>query len=396
MPDSHHEPPALTASSGLVLIMAVATGVAVANLWYAQPLLDTLAAGFGVSAGTAGLIVTMTQLGYAIGLAFVVPLGDLVERRRLIVAMSAGTVVALAAAASAPGIGVFLVASLLVGSTAVVAQILVPFAAHLASEDQRGRVVGRVMAGLLLGILLARTVSGGVADAFGWRAVFGLAAVLMAVLTVVLARALPASRGAERQSYASLLRSTLRLFREEPLVRRRAIYGMLGMAAFSALWTALTFLLANPPYGYSDTVIGLFGLLGAAGAVCAMFAGHLHDRGATHLGTGVFLALIAVAFALMGLFQTHLWAVVAGILLLDLGQQGQHILNQGVIYRVRPEARSRLTAVYMTCFFVGGFLGSAASAGIYGLAGWSGVAVLGTGVGTVGFLYWLTERPADG
>lgn len=391
-----HAAPAapLAPNSWMVVVMATATGLAVANLYYAQPLLDTLAHAFTVSTGTAGLIVTATQLGYAAGLAFVVPLGDLLERRRLIAIVSLATTGALVLAALAQTITLFLAASLLVGVTAVVAQVLVPLAAHLAADDQRGRVVGQVMTGLLLGILLARTASGAMADLLGWRSVFWLAAGVMLLQTAVLWRVLPPGRGETRLAYSSLLLSVLHLLRDEPLLRRRTAYGMMSMASFSVLWTALPFLLAGAPYGYSDTVIGLFGLVGAAGAACATFAGHLHDRGGTHAGTGGFLALIVLAFALMGVFGTHLAAILAGVVLLDIGAQGNQVLNQGTIYQLRPEARSRITTAYMTCFFFGGVLGSASAAYMYGFAGWTGVAWLGGGFGAAGFLMWLTEpRP---
>ncbi|WP_163143909.1 MFS transporter, partial [Arhodomonas sp. KWT] len=246
----------------LTFVMAVACGVAVANIYYAQPLLDTLARDFGVSRGTAGLIITMTQLGYAAGLILLVPLGDLLERRRLITVVSFGTALALAGTALAPGIGIFILCALATGVTAVVAQILVPFAAHLASDAERGRVVGRVMSGLLLGILLARVISGGIADAFGWRTVFALAAALMVIQALVLARLLPRERSHNRMSYGRLLLSVLTLMREEPLLRRRIFYGAMVFAAFSAFWTTMPFLLAGAPYHYNDSVIGLFGLLG--------------------------------------------------------------------------------------------------------------------------------------
>lgn len=379
----------LKTNSLLVYVMAVACGAAVANLYYAQPLLDTLAREFRVSTGTAGLIVTMTQLGYVAGLALLVPLGDLLERRRLIVAVSSATAVALAGAALSPGIALFLAASLAIGLTAVVAQILVPFAAHLAPAEQRGAVVGRVMAGLLLGILLARTVSGLLADALGWRLVFWLAAAFMLLQAAVLRVMLPRGKTSVRLSYPALLVSVWHLVREEPLLRRRIVYGAMGFAAFSVFWTALAFLLARPPYSYSDTVIGLFGLLGAAGALCAAFAGHVHDRGGTWLGTGLFLSLIMLSFVVMGLFSHHVAAIIAGVVLLDVGQQGAHILNQSVIYTLRPEARSRITTAYMTTFFLGGVIGSASSAYVFGFAGWTGVCWLGGAFGAIGFVYWL-------
>ena len=375
----------------LVYVMAVACGAAVANLYYAQPLLHTLAQSFGTSEGTAGLIVTMTQLGYVIGLALIVPLGDLLERRQLITFVSAGTAVALAGAAFSPGIGSFLLACLAIGFTAVVAQVLVPFAAELAAAEQRGAVIGRVMSGLLLGILLARAVSGCIADIFGWRAVFGLATVIMIVQSVVLWRMLPQSRGEIRLSYPALIRSVLLLFREEPLLRRRIVYGSLGFAAFSVFWTALAFLLARPPYDYSDSIIGLFGLVGAAGALSASFAGYIHDRGGTGLSTGILLALLVLAFVIMGVYSTHLAAIIVGVVLLDIAQQGTHILNQSVIYTLNHEARGRITTAYMTCFFFGGVIGSASSGYAFELAGWLGVSWLGGIFSGIAFLYWLTE-----
>ncbi len=380
----------------LVYVMAVACGMAVANLYYAQPLLHTLAQNLGTSEGTAGLIVTMTQLGYVIGLALIVPLGDLLERRRLIILVSSGTAVALAGAAVSPNIGSFLLACLAIGLTAVVAQVLVPFAAVLATDEQRGAVIGRVMAGLLMGILLARTISGFIADAFGWRAVFGLATAIMIVQTAVLWRMLPQSRGEIHLSYPALIGSVFLLFREEPLLRRRIVYGAFGFAAFSVFWTAIAFLLARPPYGFSDSIIGLFGLVGAAGVLSASFAGHIHDRGGTRVGTGVSLALVVLAFAIMGVYRTHLAAIIVGILLLDIGQNGTHILNQSVIYTLNQEARSRITTAYMTCFFFGGVIGSASSGYVFELAGWPGVAWLGGMFGGIAFLYWLTELRTHG
>ena len=383
--------PSLKPNDSLVYVMAVATGVAVANLYYAQPLLHTLAQNFGTSEGTTGLIITMTQLGYVLGLGLIVPLGDLFERRRLITVVSAGTAVALAGAAVSPGIGSFLLACLAIGLTSVVAQVLVPFAATLAANEQRGSVIGRVMTGLLLGILLARTVSGFIADAFGWRVVFGLATICMIVQTAVLLRMLPQSQGETRMSYSALIGSVIQLFRNEPLLRRRIVYGSLGFAAFSVFWTALAFLLARPPYGYNDSTIGLFGLIGAAGALSASFAGHIHDRGGTRMGTGILIGLVVLAFVIMGVFSTHLTAIIIGVVLLDIGQQGTHILNQSVIYTLNPKARSRITTAYMTCFFFGGVVGSASSGYMFELSGWPGVALLGGTFGGISFLYWLTE-----
>jgi len=383
--------PGLRAGSPLVFVLAAATGVSVANLYYAQPLLDTLGRAFGVAGGGAGLIISVTQIGYALGLVLIVPLGDVVDRRRLIAAVSVLTSLALTAAALAPGIGVFEAASAAIGVTAVVAQVLVPFAAHLAVDAERGRVVGRVMSGLLLGALLARVASGFVSDAIGWRAVFWIAAGLMLVQAVVLWRLLPRVDATARLSYPELLRSVARLVRGEPLLRRRAFYGMAVFGAFSVLWTGLPFLLARPPYGYGDTVIGLFGLFGVVGALTASAAGRLFDRGVGRVATGVFLALVVAAFAVTAAVPRALIGVIAAVVLLDLGTQGTHILNQGTIYQLRPEARSRLTTAYMTAFFVGGALGSAAAAFALSHFGWLGVAAGGGVFGAAGLAVWAAE-----
>lgn len=381
----------LRPNSLLTFIMAVACGVAVANIYYAQPLLETLSQQFDVSRGTAGLIITMTQLGYAAGLVLLVPLGDLLERRRLIVVITVITSLALVGMATAPTIELFITAALATGLTAVVAQILVPFAAHLAVEAERGRVVGRVMTGLLLGILLARTVSGAIADVAGWRSVYWIAAGLMLVQALMLSRMLPREPGQARLRYGSLLLSVVTLMRDEALLRRRIFYGAMVFAAFSAFWTTVPFLLARPPYEFADSVIGLFGLLGVAGALCASFAGHLHDRGVSRIGTGVFLSLVALSFVIMGFFSGHLVAIILGIILLDLGVQGTQILNQSAIYGIRPEARSRITTAYMTCYFLGGAAGSAGAAYLFELAGWIGACALGSGFGLLGLLFWFTE-----
>ncbi|GAB2803279.1 MFS transporter [Halomonas shantousis] len=402
MPSPSRQSPAsqaLLPSTPMVWLMAIATGVSVANIYYAQPLLDVLSEAFGIAHGRAGLIVTLTQLGYALGILLIVPLGDLLDRRRLVPAVSLGAALAAATAAMAPNFTVFIVASLAMGGASVVAQILVPLAAHLAADEVRGRVVGQVMTGLLLGILLARTVSGALADFVGWRAVFWVACVSMLAVAISLGRLLPDTAPQSRQSYGALVVTSLRLLLEEPVLRRRCVYGAMGFAAFAALWTALPFLLAEPPFGYRESVIGAFGLLGAAGALAASQAGRLHDAGRSGIATGGFLALIAVTFILLGMWPASLLVLVIGIALFDVGVQGNQILNQSRIYSLRPDARSRITTAYMTCYFLGGSLGSASSAWLYGVAGWRGVMALGVGFMAVALIVWggarLSERTLD-
>lgn len=382
-------------SPRLVLILAVACGLMVANLYYAQPLLDDIARAFGIGSGLAGLVVTLTQLGYAAGLLFLVPLGDRMDRRRLVFTILGGLVMALLGALIAPSIAVLAVAGIAIGLTSVGAQVLVPFAATLADEAERGRVVGQVMSGLLLGILLARVASGILGQLVGWRAVYGIAAALMVGLSLVLWRELPTvpvASDAARGSYASLLRSVGTLVWEEPILRRRMAYGALGFAAFSVLWTSLAFLLVQHPYGYGQAAIGAFGLLGAAGALCASFAGRLADRGLTFPATGGFLLAALIAFGLLALGGADLVPLIAGVLLLDLGAQGMQVTNQSVIYRLRPEARSRLTTAYMTTYFLGGALGSATAAFTLARGGWSAICLLGATYIGVALLLWLTEK----
>jgi predicted MFS family arabinose efflux permease len=268
----------------------------------------------------------------------------------------------------------------------VAAQILIPFAATLADDERRGQVVGTVMSGLLLGILLARTLAGFVASSGSWRTIYWVAAALMATLAVVLARALPQTRAQSDLRYWALLRSAVELFATEPLLRRRCQLGALGMATFSVLWTTVAFLLAGPPYHYSEAVIGLFGLVGAAGALCANLAGRFADRGHSRLATIVFTASIAVSFGLLAAGRTSVGWLIVGILLLDVGVQGLQVTNQSLIYTVAPTARSRITSAYMVCYFAGGAAGSAAAAAVYAGSGWGGVCLLGAGIGLAAVL----------
>lgn len=382
---------ALTPSAPLVQLMALACGLAVANIYYAQPLLDLLSGTFAVGSGTVSLIVTFTQIGFAAGLVFLVPLGDSLNRRRLITWMAAGTAASLAAAMASPDFGCFIAASFGIGLTATCAQLLVPLAAHLASDDQRGAVVGRVMSGLLIGILLARAFSGIVADIAGWRAVFGIGALAMLGLAALLYRVLPdESSPPTRLSYAATLASVGHLLAEEPVLRRRIVYGGCGFAGFTIVWTALPFLLAHAPYGYSETEIGLFSLLGAAGALGANAAGRLHDAGLGRAAVAGFMLIALAAFVGMGLFGDHLMVIALGLFCMDLGVQGVQILNQSTIYTLRPAARSRITTAYMGCFFVAGAIGSALAGVSYQLAGWPGPMGVAALLEAAALAFWLT------
>jgi len=386
-PTPHH------LSRPLVLLFAIACGTIIASLYYSQPLLATIAASFDRQPASLGFLVTLTQIGYAIGLVLVVPLGDALDRRRLIVGLLVASVGALLIAAVSPGFSAFAAASVLVGMTSCSAQLLVPFAASLADERQRGRVVGTVMSGLLLGILLARTVSGLIAELAGWRAVYVVAAALVALLTLALARALPRDPRNIEFHYGTLLKSLGTLIRTEPALRERSLYGALAFACFSVFWTGLTFLLSQPPYSFSEGQIGAFGLAGAAGALSAGFAGRLADRGRSGLATVLCSGAILVSFGFIALGAHSLVALLAGVLLLDIGVQGLHISNQGVIYTLAPEARSRITTVYLTSYFIGGAAGSSAASVAYAAAGWYGVCLAGAGFAALLCVWQLLRAP---
>lgn len=379
-------------SRPLVLLLAVACGASVANLYYAQPLLHPIARALHTSPSTAALLVTASQIGYAAGLLLLVPLGDIVHRRRLICVMLCSAAGTLVVGALAPTLAVLALAIGVAGLTSTVAQILVPFSSTLASEEERGRIVGQVMSGLLSGILLARTFSGLVAAAAGWRVVFWFGAAAMLALAAALWRALPDLAPAEHQPYPRLLASVARLIAEEPVLRLRMVFGGLGFAGFSVLWTTLALLLSGPPFNYGEGVIGLFGLAGLAGAVAAQSAGRAADRGVAGLATGAFLAAVAVGWALIAAGQHSVVVLIIGIAALDLGIQGQHILNQTLIYALRPEARSRLTTAYMTCNFACGAIASAAAAAVWNAGRWGAVCALGGGLAVLALVVWGAER----
>lgn len=383
------------APRGLVALLAVACGLIVANIYYGQPLAGPIAQALGLRPDAAGLVVTFAQLGYGLGLFFVVPLGDLVENRRLAMLLLAASAIALAAAALSRSAAPFLAASLVIGIGSVAVQVLVPYAAHLASDAQRGRVVGNVMSGLLLGIMLARPLSSLVAQLSSWPVVFGGSSVLMVLVALVLWRGLPPRAPATRMHYLELLASTVRLLRFTPVLRRRAIYQACMFGAFSLFWTTAPLLLASPAFGLSQGGIAVFALIGVAGAISAPIAGRVADRGWIRPATGVAMACAVAAFAATllatpGAPGTLATLVVAGVVL-DFGVAGNVTLGQRAIFALGPEVRSRLNAAYMTTFFIGGALGSAAGAWAYAHGGWTGAATLGLALPLAAAAYFATE-----
>jgi predicted MFS family arabinose efflux permease len=379
-------------SRSLVVIIAVATGAVVANLYYAQPVLHQVAHDFHSGSGLASLIITATQVGYAAGLLLVVPLGDLHPRRLLVVRIFGIAAIALVACALAPNIWVFGLASVAVGTASVAGQVMIPFAADLAQPERRGRVVARIMTGLLLGILLARTVSGLVAQLAGWRAIYWFSAALMVIFAGILWRALPDEGPRPHHRYWNLVGSSLRLLVDEPVLRRRAWHGASAFACFSVLWTSIAFLLSGSPYHYSSAVIGLFGLVGAGGIFAANLAGKLADSDRSAGATLVAGILLTGSFGLLWFGRSSLAALIVGIIVLDIGTQGMQITNQAIIYALRPDARSRINSAYMVCYFIGGAAGSLTAGVVYGSHGWGGVCLLGAGFGILTLFMTVFER----
>jgi predicted MFS family arabinose efflux permease len=396
----------MAASSGagrlsprLVRLMAVTCAITVANLYYAQPLLHSIAASLHVSEGSASLLVTAGQLGYAAGLLFIVPAGDIMRRRPLLTGLLAVCAVTLVGCAIAPNLAALAAAASLAGITSVVVQMLVPYAATLASDDERGKVIGTLMGGLLIGILLSRTFAGVVAALAGWRAVYAIAAVAMAVTAVALGRALPDHGRQLAISYRAQMRGVLDVALAEPSLRWRSLIAACGFGSFACFWTTVTFLLASPQYGFSQLEIGLFALVGAAGALTAMAGGRVVDArpGLRWPASGAALALLALSYIPIGLGGAHLgWVslalLVVGVLVMDACVQGSHVINQSVIYDLLPEARSRLTTVYVTTMFAGGALGSFAGAQAYESWGWTGATLTAAAFPVAGLLCWLATR----
>ncbi|MGW7622282.1 MFS transporter [Streptomyces antimycoticus] len=380
-------------SARLILLFAVACGSAVANVYFAQPLLVTLGEQFALGPGLLGAIVAITQLGYAAGLFLLVPLGDLVDRRRLITLQLGLLAAALLLAGLAPGTAALLTALTAVGALAVVAQTMVAAAAHLTAPAFRGRVVGAVTSGVITGILLARTVAGVVADLAGWRAVYLFSAVVTATLAVLLRLALPTDRPPTvTMPYRRLLASTVALFARHPLLRVRGMLALLVFAAFSTLWSSVVQPLSSPPWSLTHTAIGAFGLAGAAGAAAAGAAGRWNDRGLAQRTTGTALVLLTVSWLPLAFTRQSLWALAVGAILLDFAVQAVHVTNQSLIYAIHPDAGSRIIGGYMVFYSAGSALGAMGSSAAYAAAGWTAVSALGAAFSCAALLLWATTR----
>ncbi len=363
-----------------VHLMALSVGAIVANIYYVQPLLAAMARTFSVSVGMIGLVAMLTQVGTAIGMLIFVPLGDSRDRRALLTALLSGAAVALCGVATARNLIWIAIASFAVGLCGAAVHIIVPFAAQLAPENTRGQVLGTVFSGLLLGILLARTFSGVVASFFGWRSVYAIAAAGMLALMLLLRARLPKVAPQNSLRWPALMRSLVDLVRDHPALRESAFLGAALLCVFSAFWTTLVFLLQTPPYHYGSSAAGLFGLVGAAGALCAPLVGRFADRRGPRFTILLALLTTLASFLLLGAFGKIMAGLIAGVVLLDVGVQSGHVANQTRIYALDANARSRLNTVYMFCYFTGGSLGSWLGAILWEYKGWTAVCALGIAV----------------
>jgi predicted MFS family arabinose efflux permease len=364
----------------LLPFLGLACGVGVSNIYYNQPLLLDMAHSLHVDHSHMGTVAVATQIGYSVGILAFVPLGDVIERRGLMVRLFAGVALSALLAALAPNLAVLLAASIAIGLTAAVTHIVVPIAPELAEDEERGRAVGTVMTGLLLGVLLARSVSGWIASLFGWRSVFVFAAISNAAFVPLLLRRLPKLPAHKPLLYTQALRSLWTLIRTQPLLRESAVIGGLVFAAFSAFWTTLVFLLGSKHYHLGAGTAGSFGILGATGALIAPVAGQVADRRGSRAVVTLGLSLLSLGFCILWLLGYHLLGLVVGVIVLDLGAQANQIANQTRIFGLQPGARGRINTIYMTVYFLGGSLGSLFSMMAWARWGWGGVCALGLGL----------------
>ncbi|MBF9130543.1 MFS transporter [Plantactinospora sp. S1510] len=379
-------------SRRLTFLFAVAAGAAIANLYWAQPLLGFIAADLHAGTATAGWLVTATQVGYAVGVLLLVPLGDVLDRRRFVPVMLLTSAAALLLCALAPSIGVLILAVGVLGVTTISGQVLTPLAGDLAGDAHRGRIVGVVGSGTLTGILASRAISGFVADAAGWRAIFGLAAGVAVLLAILLHRAIPPLAPRTRMPYPALIASVGGVVVRERAARWTLVLAATGFASFTLLWTALTFLLSGPPFEYPVPVIGSFGLAGLAGALVVQRAGRLHDRGWSLPATGAAWVLALGAFAVAAFAGRSVVLIVIVLIMIDVALQAQALLNRARLFAVSHVARSRLNTALGIGNFIGGALGSAAATVLWSVGGWTAVTTTGMGLCCFALAVWALGR----
>ena len=373
--------PSAKANTGLnkstLWVMTVATGLVVANIYYNQPLLNDIARTYRISNGEAGNISMLTQMGYAFGLLLLVPLGDMLKRKRLIMVDFGLIILSLLLVAFAPSFSLMMIGSFLVGFTSVVPQLIIPMAAHLSKSEERGKTVGFVMSGLLIGILLSRTISGYVGAHYSWHVMFMVAALLMLLLWVIIYFLFPEIEPQYKGNYKGLMLSLITLVRTEPLLRLAALRGALCYACFGAFWTTLVFLLRQPQFNMGSEAAGLFGLVGAFGALGAAFMGRISDKTNPYTVTTFSILLVVLSYVIFFMSNRSLAGLIIGVILLDLGVQATHISNQTTIFSLSEEARNRLNTVYMVTYFLGGAVGTFLASRVWNTWQWHGVTLIG-------------------
>ena len=376
-------------SNWLVFLMAFAIGVTIASNYYAQPLLHSITHDLNIAVEHAGSIIMAAQFSYAVGLLFITPLGDKFERKHLIIILMVLSTCGLIVSALSKNLWMLIVGTSMTGLFSTVAQVLIPFAATLAKPEQRGKIVGTLMSGMLLGILLGRAFAGAISTIADWHYVYWIATGIMVIVTLLLWSSLPTYRNTININYFQLLWSISSLYKQEPILRIRSLLAVISFALFSLLWTPLAFLLSNDPYHYSDFIIGLFGIAGATGALGSPIVGRLSDKGKGWLATTIGLCLLLLSWLPLSFAQYSIIALILGVVILDFSVQVTHVSNMSAIYQIRPEARSRMNTGYMVCYFIGGMLGSVGSTYLFSHYGWIAIVVSGTILGLIGIICWL-------
>ena len=376
-------------SSWLVFLMAFAIGVTIASNYYAQPLLHSITHDLNIAVEHAGSIIMAAQFSYAVGLLFITPLGDKFERKHLIIILMVLSTCGLIVSALSKNLWMLIIGTSMTGLFSTVAQVLIPFAATLSKPEHRGKIVGTLMSGMLLGILLGRTFAGAISTIADWHYVYWIATSIMGIVTLLLWTSLPTYRNTININYFQLLWSIGSLYKQEPILRIRSLLAVISFALFSLLWTPLAFLLSNDPYHYSDFIIGLFGIAGAAGALGSPIVGKLSDKGKGWLATTIGLGLLLLSWLPLSLAQYSIIALILGVVILDFSVQVTHVSNMSAIYQIRPEARSRMNTGYMVCYFIGGMLGSVGSTYLFSHYGWIAIVVSGIILGLIGIICWL-------
>jgi predicted MFS family arabinose efflux permease len=372
-------------------VMTLTTGLVVANIYYNQPLLNDMANTFHVSNGKAGQVSMLTQIGYATGMLFVVPLADMMKRKRLMLIDFAFVIAALLLTALAPNIHILILSGFLLGATSIIPQLLIPMGAHLAKPHERGKKIGFMMSGLLIGILLSRTLSGFVGAHFGWRAMFYIAAAIMVVMWALIYFLLPEVEPDYKGTYKTLMHSLVHLLKSEPKLQLASLRGALCFACFSAFWTTLVFLLKQQ-FNQGSDVAGAFGLVGAFGAIAAGLMGRLSDKMDAYKLSTITLFLLLLSFIIFLFSANSIVGLILGVIIMDLGVQATHISNQAIIFSLNPAARNRINTIYMVSYFIGGSLGTFLATRVWGTYNWAGVCTIGITLSVITIIIHLLTR----